>query len=215
MPCLLDEIEFQYQPLHEGLLYGCYSVSVLGNFNTSPSTRGFAVLFLHQSYHIFQYQPLHEGLPKLGSTAMGAVTISIPAPPRGASATRSHAHAAHDFNTSPSTRGFSESMRHPQSAPFQYQPLHEGLPSLPVKNSGLLDFNTSPSTRGFPLSCMYRSVLRDFNTSPSTRGFITCRPHATGIRFQYQPLHEGLRVRVCYRVHDVISIPAPPRGASQ
>ena len=54
---------FQYQPLHEGLPQPSSGSSVPGDFNTSPSTRGFKT----DEYRGLVY------------------TISIPAPPRGAS----------------------------------------------------------------------------------------------------------------------------------
>ena len=183
-------------------------------FNTSPSTRGFAE-------HVAGLLPQ---------------AISIPAPPRGASAT-----------ATPATG----------TPAFQYQPLHEGLPTLtssparptnfntspstrgfhPVRDrpQRQQDFNTSPSTRGFRLTaaairaslfqyqplheglrpgfyCFHRR--HDFNTSPSTRGFGAMKHGAERGAFQYQPLHEGLlsdpgRLRI-----GEISIPAPPRGAS-
>ena len=119
--------------------------------------------------------------------------ISIPAPPRGASCVLLGLWAA---------------------LLFQYQPLHEGLPTRWSMGWHRRNFNTSPSTRGFPLSIrswqfrqfQYQPLheglpadscgifwRQDFNTSPSTRGFRVVCP--------------GKRRRL-------ISIPAPPRGAS-
>ena len=40
----------------------------------------------------------------------------------------------------------------------------------------------------------------NFNTSPSTRGFEIKRNRLPFLRFQYQPLHEGLRIRSS-RIH--------------
>ena len=88
------DVIFQYQPLHEGLPYSASEML--------PSA-------------VFQYQPLHEGLPKTGiSVKVGS--ISIPAPPRGAS---SGVH--YDI----SNLSISIDVAVPA---FQYQPLHEGLP---------------------------------------------------------------------------------------
>ena len=57
------------------------------------------------------------------------------------------------------------------SVTFQYQPLHEGLPSGRWRPGAVLNFNTSPSTRGFRTLWLLLMLLL----------------------FQYQPLHEGLR----------------------
>ena len=139
------------------------------DFNTSPSTRGFPTpLSVMRSYR-FQYQPLHEGLPGRADDIAG-VSISIPAPPRGASVTATD-FAPDDisipapprgastsqirfprltyFNTSPSTRGFQSSRKAATRAAFQYQPLHEGLLRLVICSTPRWNFNTSPSTRGF------------------------------------------------------------------
>ena len=99
---------FQYQPLYEGLPV--------------------CVVF-DPSAFVFQYQPLYEGLPQklyaisdnlisIPAPLRGAssndgqlseiLQISIPAPLRGAShAPLGNQGATYDFNTSPSTRGFS------------------------------------------------------------------------------------------------------------
>ena len=122
------------------------------NFNTSPSTRGFLVALEQSVPLVFQYQPLHEGLPAAIRQRRIDVHISIPAPPRGASRTRTQRssrtrfqyqplheglrrfsdsfRAYRDFNTSPSTRGFRSRPPSVCTTGFQYQPLHEGLQSL-------------------------------------------------------------------------------------
>ena len=53
-----------------------------------------------------------------------------------------------------------------------------------------------------------------FNTSPSTRGFRVFRLRWRVFSFQYQPLHEGLPPARRHEKDCLISIPAPPRGAS-
>ena len=141
--------KFQYQPLHEGLpssavCAACNAISIPApprGASVMGSKRWAAYKFQYQPLHEglrclrsachglsqFQYQPLHEGLPDAVAVA-DASTISIPAPPRGAShgqmisqvslisipapprgaspgcCLQSHCD---DFNTSPSTRGFS------------------------------------------------------------------------------------------------------------
>ena len=185
------------------------------DFNTSPSTRGFGRREGSKVGWIFQYQPLHEGLHSV----------------RMRSSTRRY------FNTSPSTRGFKaltsicsvtlfqyqplhEGLRAPPSRcilsrPFQYQPLHEGLLGAgPERHGRRISIPAPP--RG--ASCHGRSAdsrQLDFNTSPSTRGFgMLSRPRRGQVRFQYQPLHEGLQTDILRLLLRMISIPAPPRGAS-
>ena len=62
-PRIISPYLFQYQPLHEGLHRVCILGHDIEYFNTSPSTRGFA-----------------DGMSTVASSF-----ISIPAPPRGAS----------------------------------------------------------------------------------------------------------------------------------
>ena len=121
---------------------------------------------------LFQYQPLHEGLPEGKLRRAG----------------RRH------FNTSPSTRGFRKHL--PESRAVRY-------------------FNTSPSTRGFGNEA-HRAACDKISIPAPPRGasfFDVLRSQGYGIsipapprgaseldsmtfdriKFQYQPLHEGLR----------------------
>ena len=183
-------------------------------FNTSPSTRGF-----NKSYRYSQIK-----------------AISIPAPPRGASARHLPAR---------------------EQALFQYQPLHEGLQSFRSIRRRESYFNTSPSTRGFE-NVIYTAHLQKFQYQPLHEGLPArdafgqwmaisipapprgaSRPlpsHCGERKFQYQPLHEGLQprwspIRLLFDFNTspstrgfgraqnawnayAISIPAPPRGAS-
>ena len=141
---------------------------------------------------IFQYQPLHEGLPKQVAT-LSYRRISIPAPPRGASIFKKSLKPEFNFNTSPSTRGFAVAAVSSAVHEFQYQPLHEGLPSLIFINVFVSIFQYQPLHEGLP----------------GKRGW-----RQRSALFQYQPLHEGLRQGVPVALDKPISIPAPPRGAS-
>ena len=76
---------------------------------------------------------------------------------------------------------------------FQYQPLHEGLPG---RNPGTL-------RNRFQYQPLHEGLLYSLR-----RGEIAAL-------FQYQPLHEGLRDHALLLPDlRLISIPAPPRGAS-
>ena len=160
-------------------------------FNTSPSTRGFLDGSGNVSQKQFQYQPLHEGLRRFCRSSR-AFQISIPAPPRGASEA-GDGTIINLISIPAPPRGASSRARPRQSpAIFQYQPLHEGL-----LRTGL------PPVR-----------LCYFNTSPSTRGFLVSSRRDHSWIFQYQPLHEGLLYNQEEKFPEMISIPAPPRGAS-
>ena len=133
-----DDFDISIPAPPRGASRACRGVSAASHFNTSPSTRGFfsipapprgasmicdvldidyeisipapprgaskRILFGRISF-LFQYQPLHEGLQ--------AACMAI--------------RARSNFNTSPSTRGFSNSSCRVSRLIFQYQPLHEGL----------------------------------------------------------------------------------------
>ena len=163
------------------------------DFNTSPSTRGFDV----------------------ADECISIDAISIPAPPRGASSYSEGRETARIFQYQPLHEGLPIATPvYSGSASFQYQPLHEGLQTTKRRKRMVTDFNTSPSTRGFSIylarhvesaisipapprgaSGRYRQTRsrKYFNTSPSTRGFTQGLSEQLKTRFQYQPLHEGLR----------------------
>ena len=132
-----DMMKFQYQPLHEGL----------------PMT-----VIRMCSLTKFQYQPLHEGLPGSRSCYL-RLSISIPAPPRGAS---------------------SASLQHPRCSIFQYQPLHEGLLKAGLWDVEPSDFNTSPSTRGFRI-VDHVEERQEFQYQPLHEGLHGSCPHQWSI----------------------------------
>ena len=143
---------------------------------------------------LFQYQPLHEGLPVAMIAPHLRLWISIPAPPRGASAVRVPIRLFHAISIPAPPRGASIRYMYILRRMISIPAPPRGASMHQVLAVGCIDFNTSPSTRGFLLLPDLRLDGIDFNTSPSTRGF------GSGEIFP-----DGRK----------ISIPAPPRGASK
>ena len=113
---------------------------------------------------------------------MGTFSISIHAPPRGA------------------TLLLEFSCLHTQ---FQFTPLREGRRSLLFIAPAPMYFNSRPSARGdhaqFVDACLYYY----FNSRPSARGDAYCSPLSfPATKFQFTPLREGR--------HDVSLLPVKP-----
>ena len=123
---------------------------------------------------------------------------------------------------------------------FQFTPLREGRPAAPcfavvivsdfnsrpsargdaiefVEGYQVIYFNSRPSARGDSMSSSSPSSVSDFNSRPSARGDFEveiCPFEA--VQFQFTPLREGRLVHgVCWGYWNLISIHAPPRGATK
>ena len=212
---------FQFTPLREGrqLLQG--SVRQSHYFNSRPSARGDShdqALFPAEqdiSIHApprgatsyfdsvphkatkFQFTPLREGRPSTNSIKDGTSAISIHAPPRGATHRHWYILRLHrDFNSRPSARG-DKVFRITSDARdiFQFTPLREGRQQ---------NVATWLIWRGY------------FNSRPSARGDERMRALLrSGVQFQFTPLREGRRAQRWNRLVEMISIHAPPRGATR
>ena len=78
---------------------------------------------------------------------------------------------------------------------FQFTPLREGRPRKPSQNEICLHFNSRPSARGDAADVHAgRGKVTDFNSRPSARGDAWMGEEA---------------------LEDLISIHAPPRGATR
>ena len=77
---------------------------------------------------------------------------------------------------------------------FQFTPLREGRPALTSRRTSKSYFNSRPSARGDRLRGCAFSAQRYFNSRPSARG-------------DEEPMN--------YKKQDIISIHAPPRGATR
>ena len=192
---LVTEV-FQFPPLREGRLVSGKEIQRLRNFNSRPSARGDAsgVFFLLQDFY-FNSRPSARGDPTPPRRSASAA-ISIPAPPRGATAITRWSSTSRDyFNSRPSARGDGHGAGR----------LEGILISIPAPPRG--------ATRAKQL-CSASDVY--FNSRPSARG----DPHicigGKAHEFQFPPLREGRHERSARCVPSRhISIPAPPRGATR
>ena len=228
---------FQYQPLHEGLPSRGPASCPRVYFNTSPSTRGFRTYpsSLRRSSN-FNTSPSTRGFRVLRRTDRWT-TISIPAPPRGASAPCAICGGRLDFNTSPSTRGFRQGGRWDGTDAISIPAPPRGA-SLHRVVCDCLDISIPAPPRGASRAEQSMLTLTLFQYQPLHEGLLICeKASAITGTFQYQPLHEGLQVPCLYTsflfrnfntspstrgfealpfygIGRGISIPAPPRGAS-
>ena len=191
---------FQFTPLREGR-HACRRHCVLRYhyFNSRPSARGDAKVWRQSCCLIeFQFTPLREGrhrsehvtrfgrsisihAPPRGATVRVLVAaiigaISIHAPPRGATGrTRGFCHRQH-FNSRPSARG-------------------DGSKML-LKIGIFISIHAPPrgaTIRGF----RKRRTPCDFNSRPSARGDRRDTSDRATRAFQFTPLREGRRLAGC------------------
>ena len=165
---------FQFTPLREGRLNAVQYEHSQDYFNSRPSARGDIIIdSLACPIHLFQFTPLREGRPSPSPampvkffdfnsrpSARGDVsdcsiadisTISIHAPPRGAT---------------------SHPVIFPSAALFQFTPLREGRRtgySTAANTAGLFQFTPLREGRP-PCPGRCRRFPRYFNSRPSARG---------------------------------------------
>ena len=151
-------------------------------------------IFLRPS--IFQFTPLREGRLGTKSASAACVTISIHAPPRGATPTRTAASGRPEyFNSRPSARG--------------------DVVKVPICRAAEISIHAPPrgaTRRG----CGQGDGCRCISIHAPPRGATSRRPRvrASG-KFQFTPLREG-RLPWTFLICclPLISIHAPPRGAT-
>ena len=178
-----------------------------------------AVLMAVACAGVFQFTPLREGRLPAPPAVAQSLPISIHAPPRGATSSRSRiCSTTPNFNSRPSARGDEahERQRH-QRHPFQFTPLREGRPNNGILKAQLEKlFQFTPLREGRP-SCSGRWASRTpyFNSRPSARG--DNRSARNGIpqpHFNSRPSARGDRAIQKDKAFCIISIHAPPRGAT-
>ena len=189
--------QFQFTPLREGRPPFFVAVFGLSHFNSRPSARGDASARNVPRKPLISIHAPPRGATKGNVIADERYIISIHAPPRGATATR---------------RGFLTPVL------FQFTPLREGrrLAGSPCDVSRH-HFNSRPSARGDDGERVRFAAWCYFNSRPSARGD-SHFPSSTTERgvFQFTPLREGRHYhRLACVPHPLISIHAPPRGATQ
>ena len=120
--------------------------------------------------------------------------ISIHAPPRGAT-----------FQPRAGNEGVDV---------FQFTPLREGRHVRRVKPGGFPYFNSRPSARGDLSSDDFTKTATKFQFTPLREGRHTAGSIPCLFLFQFTPLREGRLGLEHARAVVVISIHAPPRGAT-
>ena len=166
--------------------------------------------------------------------------ISIHAPPRGATLSRSWIYGSPAFQFTPLREGrLSRSAAIAQRSAFQFTPLREGRPARTAKSATPCAFQFTPLREGRPPQGVAENQNRqisihapprgattrkpraprrrkNFNSRPSARGDPAAGSAGARSRFQFTPLREGRRMpRRCSGRSCVISIHAPPRGATK
>ena len=76
-------------------------------------------------------------------------------------------------------------------------------------------FNSRPSARGDRIVAILPSNIHNFNSRPSARGDAKRKPSSRRKQFQFTPLREGRQIVETDCMLPIISIHAPPRGATE
>ena len=170
---------------------------VLSNhdFNSRPSARG--DVRRRASYcsgGVFQFTPLREGRPDSGGTSESTETISIHAPPRGAT-TCTYIHLV--------------------VPKFQFTPLREGRPHFRRVIPGGSPISIHAPPRGATRVVFLSFVAFHFNSRPSARGDKAETALYRLLKISIHAPPRGATCRFCrWQNRTEISIHAPPRGAT-
>ena len=186
---------FQFTPLREGRHARHVGIEPTYYFNSRPSARGdITGGFITDDDGTFQFTPLREGRPP-GTSALSRRTISIHAPPRGATHSKVSNQARHLFQFTPLREGRltkAECLDLPEK--FQFTPLREGRLLGNAEIQPIHHFNSRPSARGDRRGYLPAGEQQNFNSRPSARGDGSAGSRKSGCQ--------------------CISIHAPPRGAT-
>ena len=209
---------FQFTPLREGRRHSVRRRSKPARFQFTPLREG--RLHLHRIIlrrSLFQFTPLREGRPIRAILQSQGRTISIHAPPRGATFTEKGVVILMDyFNSRPSARGdISTGLINPLKSLFQFTPLREGRRVRTfVFVAGNISIHAPPrgATHGARKNMLHRM---NFNSRPSARG----DRKSGGLESVYNiSIHAPPRGATRWAQHvgvdGQISIHAPPRGAT-
>ena len=188
---------FQFTPLREGRQVFRITSDARDIFQFTPLREGRrACRFLVFCGFPFQFTPLREG--RRGRRARGGRqrTISIHAPPRGATVFRITSDARDIFQFTPLREGRHLSRwRTPFPISFQFTPLREGRHEAIEDEKKALEISIHAPPRG-------ATQERDESIYDAKA-------------FQFTPLREGRRQGISgWRLGSPISIHAPPRGAT-
>ncbi len=165
-------------------------------FNSRPSARGDTVTVTDsRGRTAFQFTPLREGRLDCFRGAGDFRRISIHAPPRGATAGHDPAERGKPyFNSRPSARG-------------------DGNGECPEADE-CISIHAPP--RGATGSAQIKDAAIEFQFTPLREGrLLYFARRCTYEQFQFTPLREGRQKdHMIYKKQDIISIHAPPRGAT-
>ena len=187
---------------------------------------------------VFQFTPLREGRHVRRVKPGGHPYFNSRPSARGDRFFQRILRWLKNFNSRPSARGDRRGESAAASQPsFQFTPLREGRhlivcddvvnlnisihapPRGATKRDGdtlyLYDFNSRPSARGDCLATALSWKTTHFNSRPSARGdWCMAFAGAIGTSFQFTPLREGRHRNYATQEVNLISIHAPPRGAT-
>ena len=214
---------FQFTPLREGRhtaiiwrwMYRSY-------FNSRPSARGdarrkpssrrkqFQFTPLREGRRgtgaipprrwLFQFTPLREGRPFATSGIPGVGKFQFTPLREGRRIQSDFRKRRVDFNSRPSARGDARVFE-PDGVTvykFQFTPLREGRQGLPhhIRRAGYISIHAPP--RGATIRLLLHARIPSyFNSRPSARGDLHLFPRLHLCRFQFTPLREGRRARLC------------------
>ena len=186
----------------------------------------------------FQFTPLREGRRMPQASRRRRKPISIHAPPRGATGTSRNAlRRVADFNSRPSARGdaltsatvstdrisihapprgATHSLFTKMHAPqFQFTPLREGRRTAALHAAIAALFQFTPLREGRLRTGHIVTPLDEFQFTPLREGRRRVRHLHTACRyFNSRPSARGDMRRAAQRASSLISIHAPPRGAT-
>ena len=211
-------IEFQFTPLREGRLH-CVSpfLTQPAYFNSRPSARGDETRLCRPAWERnFNSRPSARGDATTENSCI-ALYISIHAPPRGATAMRvGLAILCTIFQFTPLREGRLHRHLHlHRHQIFQFTPLREGrrLVDVEPRVGGVISIHAPP--RGATIALRGVAHPDKFQFTPLREGRLEVveRRHIRR-QFQFTPLREGRRVPIVYIMRVLISIHAPPRGAT-
>ena len=150
-------------------------------------------------------------------TAMKITTISIHAPPRGATGTLKGKFYSNTFQFTPLREGRrAATLATVTLEEFQFTPLREGRPFSWHHENGLPKFQFTPLREGRHRGQLLCTDCADFNSRPSARGDRTVKELALNQLISIHAPPRGATTAFARRRKTpyIISIHAPPRGAT-
>ena len=122
-------------------------------FNSRPSARGDYNRCIQRRTNLFQFTPLREGRLELIKKAVACLSISIHAPPRGATKMWKEYYKKQSISIHAPPRGATRRWRtFPQLARFQFTPLREGRQVFRITSDARDIFQFTPLREGRPAS---------------------------------------------------------------